>query len=81
MINQKVHNIKTIQPFFNDVKSGVKRFELRLNDRNYKVGDIAKMEEWTGTEYTGNIVIHEIKYVLKDCPEYGLMPGYCIFGW
>lgn len=21
------------------------------------------------------------KYVLKDCPEYGLEKGYCVFGW
>jgi len=23
----------------------------------------------------------EIKYVLKDRPEWGLKPGYCIFSW
>ena len=51
------------------------------NDRDYKAGDVVTLKEWTGTEYTGNEITVGIKYVLKDCPEYGLMDGYCIFGW
>lgn len=77
----EVHRLKTLQPFFGEVKERKKNFELRLNDRDYQVGDTVVLEEWTGKYYTGNGVTRKIKYVLKDCPEYGLMSGYCIFGW
>ena len=39
------------------------------------------MERTIRTEYTGNELTVGIRYVLKDCIEYGLMDGYCIFGW
>ncbi len=31
--------------------------------------------------YTGRDYVQSIGYILKDCPEYGLMDGYIIFGW
>jgi hypothetical protein len=80
------HNLKTIQPFFDDVWSGKKRFELRKNDRNYQIGDTVVLEEWGPDEngdlsYYGRATRKTISYILKDCPEFGLMPEYCIFGW
>ena len=39
-------------------------------------GDLAEVTTSTGKSYA-----NVIKYVLKDCHEYGLMDGYCIFGW
>ena len=77
----KRHEIKILPEYFAPVSVGEKRFELRKNDRDYHAGDSVTMKEWDGTEYTGNEITVEIKYVLKDCPEYGLMDGYCIFGW
>lgn len=77
----EVHRLKTVQPFFDAVKARDKHFDLRLNDRDFQVGDTVVLEEWTGNHYTGKGVTRKIKYVLKDCPEFGLMEGYCIFGW
>lgn len=74
-----VHELKILPGYFDAVKSGAKRFELRENDRNYKVGDAVIMREWNG-DYTGNEITATITYVLKDCPSYGLMNGYCILG-
>lgn len=76
-----IHIIKILPAYFNAVKCGAKRFELRKNDRNYKSGDIVIMREWNGDSYTGNEIEVAITYVLKDCPEYGLEKGYCVFGW
>lgn len=76
-----VHRLKTLQPYFNDVKDKEKNFELRQNDRDYQVGDTLILNEWTGSFFTGAGVTRKIKYVLKDCPEFGLTPGYCILGW
>ncbi len=75
------HGIKILPEYFRPVEDGIKRFELRKNDRDYQVGDKVIMREWDGEQYTGNKVIVDIEYILKDCPEYGLADGYCIFGW
>lgn len=77
----EVHRLKTLQPYFGEVKARKKNFELRLNDRDFQVGDTVVMEEWTGEHYTGDGITRKIKYVLKDCPQFGLKDGYCIFGW
>jgi len=49
------HNLKTWPKFFEMVRSGRKTFELRVNDRNFQVGDILDLHEWVPeTEtYTG----------------------------
>lgn len=56
-----------------------KRFEIRYNDRDYKVGDILELHELTplqGDEatYTGNYIVAKINYILSDFE--GLAPGY-----
>lgn len=76
-----IHEIKILPDYFDAAICGAKRFELRKNDRNYKSGDIVIMCEWDGDSYTGNEIEVAITYVLKDCPEYGLEKGYCVFGW
>lgn len=78
------HEIKILPQYFELVvapRGGVKRFELRKDDRGYQAGDSVTLREWDGKEYTGNEITVGIKYILRDCPEYGLMEGYCIFGW
>lgn len=78
------HRLKTVQPYFGDVKSGKKPFEIRFNDRNYQAGDTLILEEYDTTDittgYSGQVVRKEVTYVLKDCPQVGLMEGYCILG-
>ena len=46
-----------------------------------QIGDVVVLAEWNGNEFTGQTVKREIKYILRNVPEYGLMPGYVIFGW
>ena len=36
----KIHELKLDTKYFNDVKSGNKKFEIRKNDRDFEVGDI-----------------------------------------
>ena len=75
-------NIPTEEfPLIASSQGGRKRFELRRNDADYREGDSVTLQEWDGEKHTGNAVTVSIKYVLKDCPEHGLMNGYCIFGW
>ena len=61
-------------------------FEIRKDEDDIKPGDILILREWDGNGYTGHQTKREVTAVLKDCPEYGLMEGYCILslqisGW
>ena len=76
------HTLKVLPQYYEAWKSGVKCFELRKDDRDYRVGDFVKLCEWDGKEFTGrSFSMMQIDYILRDCPEYGLMDGYCILGF
>lgn len=42
----KTHELKIWPQFFEAVKSGVKTFELRVNDREFQTGDMVRLVEW-----------------------------------
>lgn len=75
------HDLKTLPPYFEDVLNEKKCFELRINDRDYQVGDIFLLREYENEAYTGRWYAGVISYVLKNCKEFGLQDGYCIIGW
>lgn len=74
------HELKTTQPYFEEVFKGNKRFELRKNDRGFNIGDTMILREWNeeNKKYTGRKIRLEIRYILEDYP--GLEKGYCILG-
>ncbi|MCK5644203.1 MAG: DUF3850 domain-containing protein [Gammaproteobacteria bacterium] len=74
----KKHELKIIQPYFSDVSIGRKKFELRNNDRDFEKGDILKLREWDGEQFTGNFIIRKISYVLQNIE--GLKKGFCVLG-
>ena len=77
------HKLKITSQYFYDVCYCNKRFELRKDDRDYKVGDTILLEEYEDGHYTGRCFLPDrpIHYILRNCPEYGLKKGYCILGW
>src|SRR3954465_11486267 len=42
----KTHRLKTWPVFFEEVRKLNKRFELRMNDRDFQAGDVLILEEW-----------------------------------
>ncbi|MBQ7340366.1 MAG: DUF3850 domain-containing protein [Clostridia bacterium] len=42
------HHVKIAPIHYEEIASGRKNFEIRFNDRNYKVGDIVALEEYLG---------------------------------
>lgn len=77
----KLHILKIRPEYFCNVLYGVKRFELRKDDRDYEVGDIIHFINSTGDEFpTNQNDVFKITYILRDVPEYGLQQGYCILG-
>lgn len=67
----KTHSVKLNVKYYDLVESRTKNFEVRLNDRNYRVGDWLVMHEWTGQEYTGRWLTRGIQYILP-LDEFGL---------
>jgi hypothetical protein len=75
----KSHNLKTLPRYYEPAALGLKTFEVRKNDRNFKVGDSVTLKEWTGAVFTGrNLGVFEITYILDDFE--GLAPGYVVLG-
>ena len=76
-----IHELKTIQPFFNDIKSGEKTFELRKNDRNFDIMDKVILKEYDQmrNKFTGEMISIYITYILKN--RVGLDDDYCIFSF
>ena len=75
----KTHYLKTVQPFFSEVKKGAKTFEHRRNDRNFQVGDEVYLQEYDlmHDSFSGQEVRGTITYVLTD--RVGLDKDFCVF--
>lgn len=71
--------LKILPEFFEEVVNGNKRAELRLNDRDYKVGDIYDLNEWDGKKFTGRGITIRITHILQGYK--GLEGNYCMFSF
>ncbi|WP_048948091.1 DUF3850 domain-containing protein [Enterococcus faecalis] len=71
-----IHELKTLPEYFEAVVSGNKRFEIRKNDRNYKKGDILRLNEYKDGQYTGDVHVAEITYIT----DYAQQDGYVVLG-
>lgn len=60
-----MHDLKIDPQYFEAVKAGIKRAELRYNDRNFKAGDYLALHEYDREkgEYTGRIHHARITHV------------------
>lgn len=60
------HDLKTWPEFFEAIWEGKKLFELRKNDRNFRVGDLLCLREWNPDtrEYTGRHVYTSVTFIL-----------------
>ncbi len=79
-----IHELKTWPLHWTAMFNGEKIFELRKNDRDFKLRDELLLKEYDPLyhKYSGRILHRRIVYILK-CMEgrvHGLQPGYCILG-
>ena len=73
-----IHAVKELPEYYEAVKDGSKRFEVRKDDRPYEVGDYLALNEYDVSGYTGRSMLFKITYVLRShlyCKE-----GYAILG-
>lgn len=59
-----IHELKILPKYFDDIRYGKKRFELRRNDRDFKVGDYLALNEFD-TSYTGRTELVKVVYILN----------------
>lgn len=71
------HNLKIWPEYFAAVRDGLKRAELRWNDREYQAGDILDLCEWDPNEeaFTGDFISVTVTHV-ADLGQW--MPGYVL---
>lgn len=76
------HHLKCWPKYFNAIIAGLKPFEIRLHDRDFKVSDTLVLEEWkpASMEYTGRECRRLISYVIPSGEFDGLNPHYCALG-
>lgn len=77
----KVHVLKTWEEYFWEVVSQKKTFELRKNDRDFKVGDELLLECYDGkkNKYLNASTKVKVTYILEG-GSFGLEKGYVILG-
>ncbi len=89
----EIHELKILPEYFQAILTGDKNFELRKNDRHFKVGDKLILKEHEigrnkfpktypyqtplSIGYTGRKLTKMITYILPG-GEYGLQEGYVI---
>ena len=76
-----IHALKTEPQFFEAVINKQKNFEVRKNDRDFRVGDYLALNELDDKRegYTGRSVLLRVKYILDDerfCKE-----GFVVLGF
>ena len=79
----KIHKLKLNAKYYEDSERGIKTFEIRKNDRDYKIGDVLELREYIEDirglgYYTGNVHWKIITYILDD--DLYLAPGYVCLG-
>ena len=82
----QVHDLKTIDHYFDAVACGKKTFEVRKNDRAFQTGDLVKLIK---VDERGNhipdpnrpggdiAIVRQITYILQG-GQFGVAPAHCI---
>lgn len=76
----KIHELKTVNPYFEHLWSGLKDFEVRKNDRDFKIGDRLRLVEYgEHKNYVPKSILKDIKYILKG-GHHGIADDYVVLG-
>lgn len=70
------HDLKTRPEPFAAVKSGLKPWEYRKNDRDFREGDLLLLREWDG-DYTGRSLLRRVSWSLSG-GTFGIPADYII---
>jgi ParB family transcriptional regulator, chromosome partitioning protein len=76
--HERIHRAKCDKKHFPAVQSKKKTFEVRRNDRDYRVNDLMIIQEFENHDYTGREAVRRIVYICKNFE--GLAHGYVVLG-
>jgi len=73
------HELKTWPEYFEEVMRGNKTFEVRRNDRDFKIGDLLLLKEWVAEnqEFTGRYKFCVVNYILPG-GKFGIGKDYVV---
>ena len=76
------HILKTWPSFFKAIRSGAKKFEIRKNDRDFRLGDHLLLREYDpeAKKYTHWKMLVYVTYIMHGPAFGGLAEGWCIMG-
>ena len=75
-----IHELKTVPEYYDAVNSGAKTFEVRKNDRDFKVGDILHLYRSVDEDFDGaEFMEFAVTYILTG-GQFGIEPGYVVMG-
>lgn len=77
----RVHHLKTQQPWYDQLVRGEKIFELRRDDRNYAVGDLLFLHEWSEEKGWGTAAFLCAVCGILRGPIFGLAEGWVILSY
>ena len=72
-----LHELKVWGSFFDALMVGTKTFEVRRDDRGFKVGDYLRIREWVEGEYSGRELTKRVTYMLEG-GAFGLEAGHVV---
>jgi len=77
----KTHELKCWPEPFDATWGGAKPYEIRVDDRDYAVGDQLHLKRWDpkAAVFTGKEILVRISYMSKG-GTWGLPVGYCVLG-
>lgn len=81
-LNTNIHELKTLDMYFDAIAAGDKPFEVRRHDRDFQVGDFLRLHR---TDANGNLTFppqhadRHITYILEG-GRFGIMLGYSVLG-
>ncbi len=84
----QTHKLKTLSEYFEAIGRGDKTFEIRKDDRGFKVGDTLILQEFlppgphsflSNGDYTGREIHVKVTYKMPG-GKLGLDSSYCIMG-
>ena len=75
------HLLKILPEYFKEVVKGTKTFEVRKNDRPFKVGDILVLAEYCISiqSFTGRVCEKKVTYILEG-GSFGVDKSFVVMG-
>ena len=62
----KKHNLLILDNYFQDIKKGIKNFEIRKKNSKYSIGDVLVLENIKN----GEVISKQIEYITDSSKQY-----------